>query len=95
MPKESSEVIEKPAFIYRGKGCESCKITGYKGRIAIYEILLINEQIRQLMLEKASASQIKKKALQLGLRTLLREGWEKVAEGLTTPEEVMRVTEID
>jgi type II secretory ATPase GspE/PulE/Tfp pilus assembly ATPase PilB-like protein len=94
-PKEHMEHIEKPATIFKGKGCESCKFTGYKGRIAIYEILLINEQIRQLITEKVSASQIKKKALELGLRTLLREGWARIAEGLTTPEEVMRVTEIE
>jgi len=48
-----------------------------------------------LIIEKASASQIKKKALELGLRTLLRGGWVKIAEGLTTPEEVMRVTEME
>jgi type II secretion system protein E len=92
--KNEFEVIEKPQFIYHGKGCESCKFTGYKGRIAIYEILLINEEIRHLIIEKASSSQIKKKALELGMRTLLREGWVKIKEGLTTPEEVMRVTEI-
>jgi type II secretory ATPase GspE/PulE/Tfp pilus assembly ATPase PilB-like protein len=92
--KGALETIEKPAHIYRGKGCEKCKFTGYKGRIGIYEILLINEEIRELMLEKASASQIKKKALELGLRSLLREGWQKIGEGVTTPEEVMRVAEI-
>ena len=94
IPKEDIEVIEKPAFIFHGRGCESCKFTGYRGRIAIYEILLVNEQIRQLITEKASASVIKKKALECGLRTLLREGWEKIKEGVTTPEEVMRVTEM-
>lgn len=92
--KEHFEIIEKPSHVYKGKGCEACKFTGYKGRIAIYEILVVNEQIRQLVLEKRSASQIKKKALELGLRTLLSEGWAKIKEGLTTPEEVMRVTEI-
>ena len=95
LPKECLEAIEKPAFIYKGKGCESCKFTGYKGRIAIYEILLINEPIRQMIIDKASASQIKKKALEFGLRTLLCEGWAKIKQGLTTPEEVMRVTEIE
>ncbi|MFH0877355.1 MAG: ATPase, T2SS/T4P/T4SS family [Candidatus Omnitrophota bacterium] len=93
-PKDAIETIQRPAFIYKGKGCEACKFTGYKGRIAIYEILLMNEEIRQMVLDKASASQIKKKAVELGLRTLMREGWDKIREGLTTPEEVMRVTEI-
>ncbi|MBI5872837.1 MAG: Flp pilus assembly complex ATPase component TadA [Candidatus Omnitrophica bacterium] len=92
--KDAMEMIEKPTHVFRGKGCEACKFTGYKGRIAIYEILLINEAIRQLVLDKASASQIKKKAIESGLRTLLREGWQKIREGVTTPEEVMRVTEL-
>jgi type II secretory ATPase GspE/PulE/Tfp pilus assembly ATPase PilB-like protein len=92
--KDAMEIIEKPTHVFRGKGCEACKFTGYKGRIAIYEILLINEAIRQLVLDKASASQIKKKAIESGLRTLLREGWQKIREGVTTPEEVMRVTEL-
>ncbi len=94
-PKNQLEVIEKPTHIYKGKGCESCKFTGYKGRIAIYEILLVNEQIRQLILDKATSSQIKKKAIEMGMRTLLREGWGKIRDGLTSPEEVLRVTEME
>ncbi|OIO36234.1 MAG: hypothetical protein AUJ74_03190 [Candidatus Omnitrophica bacterium CG1_02_44_16] len=93
-PKEQLEIIEKPEYIYKGKGCENCKFTGYRGRVAIYEILLMNEQLRQLVLDKATAHQIKKKAIELGLRTLLREGWGKIKDGLTTPEEVLRVTEM-
>jgi type II secretory ATPase GspE/PulE/Tfp pilus assembly ATPase PilB-like protein len=92
--RDAFETVERPEFIYKGKGCEACKFTGYKGRMAIYEILLINETIRQMIIDKASASQIKKKALEQGLRTLMQEGWQKIREGLTTPEEVMRVTEL-
>ncbi len=92
--KEQLEIIEKPTHIYKGKGCENCKFTGYRGRVAIYEILLMNEQLRQLVLDKATAHQIKKKAIEMGLRTLLREGWGKIKDGLTTPEEVLRVTEM-
>lgn len=92
--KEQFEFIEKPTHIYKGKGCENCKFTGYRGRIAIYEILLVNEQLRQLILDKATAQQIKKKAIEMGMRTLLREGWGKIKDGLTTPEEVLRVTEM-
>ncbi len=92
--EETSENIEKPSHVFHGRGCEACKFTGYRGRLAIYEILDINEEIRQMIIDKASASQIKQKAIKMGLKTLLREGWEKVREGLTTPEEVMRVTEI-
>jgi type II secretory ATPase GspE/PulE/Tfp pilus assembly ATPase PilB-like protein len=78
--------------IYEGKGCEECKFSGYAGRKAIYEILLFNEQIRQLIMEHATASQIKEKAVSLGMKTLRQAGWDKVLEGLTTPEEVIRVT---
>ncbi len=92
--KKGEEEIKKPAFIYKGKGCENCKFTGYRGRIAIYEILLVNEEIRQLIIDKASASEIKRKAIECGMKTLLREGWAKITQGLTTPEEVMRVTEM-
>ncbi|MFA5075680.1 MAG: ATPase, T2SS/T4P/T4SS family [Candidatus Babeliales bacterium] len=92
--ENSSEQIEKPSHVFHGRGCEACKFTGYRGRLAIYEILDIKEEIRQMVIEKASASQIKQKAIKMGLKTLLQEGWEKIREGLTTPEEVMRVTEI-
>ncbi len=92
--KESVEVIEKPEYIFRGKGCDACKFTGYHGRIAIYEILPVNEAIRQMIVDKTSVTQIKKKAIEAGMRSLAREGWAKIAAGLTTPEEVMRVTEL-
>ena len=94
LTKDSFEIVEKPKNVFRGKGCEACKFTGYKGRIAIYEILMINEAMRDLILEKASASRIKRKALENGMRTLLQEGWQKIREGVTTTEEVMRVTEL-
>ena len=80
--------------IYRGKGCENCKFIGYKGRTAINEILVINEDIRELILSKASSVQIKQKAQQLGFKTLKDAGIEKIKLGITTPEEVLRVTEL-
>jgi len=80
--------------IYRGKGCENCKFIGYKGRTAINEILVINEDIRELILSKASSAQIKQKAQQLGFKTLKDAGIEKIKLGITTPEEVLRVTEL-
>ena len=100
--KLSAEVIKKlgvsekdsaSATVYMGRGCEACKYTGYKGRTAIYEILLVTEPIRQLILKRVSADQIRKKALQLGMRTLRQDGWEKIARGITTPTEVLRVTQ--
>ncbi|MFH0925142.1 MAG: ATPase, T2SS/T4P/T4SS family [bacterium] len=80
---------------YYGKGCEVCYKTGYKGRTAIYEILTISEPIRELILKKATGSQVKKKAQELGMKTLLEYGLEKINEGVTTVEEVLRVTEIE
>ncbi|MFA4982299.1 MAG: ATPase, T2SS/T4P/T4SS family [Candidatus Omnitrophota bacterium] len=79
--------------IYEGKGCESCRFTGYKGRTAIYEILVMNDPIRELVLKRASSDQIKKKAMSLGMRTLRQDGWEKIMLGITTPGEVIRVTQ--
>jgi type II secretion system protein E len=81
--------------VYRGKGCEACKHTGFKGRTAIYEILFVDDAIRELILAKVSAVDIKKKAVSLGMSTLRDRGWEKVAEGITTPEEVMRVVSLE
>ncbi|MDB4349326.1 ATPase, T2SS/T4P/T4SS family [Omnitrophica bacterium] len=81
------------AELYVGKGCDECKFTGYKGRTAIYEILVMNETIRGMVLRHESTDQIKDKAISMGMRTLRDDGWVKVKRGLTTPEEVLRVTE--
>ncbi len=93
--KELLPDVFKNMKIYYGKGCENCKFIGYKERTAIYEILIVNEDIRELILHKASAYQIKKKAQGLGFRTLREAGIEKVKLGITTPEEVLRVTEME
>ncbi|MDD5255446.1 MAG: ATPase, T2SS/T4P/T4SS family, partial [Candidatus Omnitrophica bacterium] len=81
--------------IYRGKGCPSCNFTGFFGRTAIYEILLIDEEIKDMILKKAPPGQIKKFALSKGMRTLRQDGWYKTISGITTPEEVMKVTSLD
>ncbi|PIU42112.1 MAG: type II secretion system protein GspE [Candidatus Omnitrophica bacterium CG07_land_8_20_14_0_80_42_15] len=92
--KELGIPIEKSKGkkFYAGKGCEYCKFTGYKGRTAIYEIMLLTKPIEELVLKKSSADQIRKKAISLGMRTLRMDGWEKILMGITTPEEVIRVT---
>ncbi len=79
--------------IFEGKGCDACKFTGYRGRTAIYEILVIDEAIKELILKRASSDQIKKVAMEKGMRTLRQDGWEKIVMGITTPEEVVRVAE--
>ncbi len=79
--------------IYEGKGCEACNFTGYMGRQAIYEFLVMNEKVRELIMERASAAKIKQKAVECGMKTLYQAGLEKVKKGLTTPQEVIRVTQ--
>ncbi len=78
-------------FFY-GKGCDNCKNTGYRGRTAIHEMLDINDSIRELMLNRASAAQIRISAQRSGMRTLRDAGIQKIYAGLTTIEEVMRET---
>ena len=84
---------EKETRVYNGKGCPACKFSGYRGRTGIYEIIPMNETIREMVIQKASSQQIKKKAVEMGMRTLRQDGWLKIAGGLTTIEEVMRVTQ--
>lgn len=81
--------------IYRGKGCPECNFTGFYGRTAIHEILLVDEAIKDLSSRKASSDQIKKLAVSRGMRTLRQSGWLKVLEGITTPDEILRVTQAD
>lgn len=81
------------SVVFEAKGCEACNHTGYRGRQGIYEFLLLNDEIRELILARASAGQIKNKAVALGMKTMLQDGWEKIKQGLTTPSEVIRVTQ--
>ncbi|MBU0744160.1 MAG: GspE/PulE family protein, partial [Gammaproteobacteria bacterium] len=90
----SPEKLDTKAF-YHGRGCESCKFTGYLGRTGIFEILIINEQIQDMILTRSPSNMIKQKALGFKMKTLRQAGWEKVNNGLTTPEEVLRVTQED
>lgn len=80
---------------YRGKGCEDCRFTGYKGRTAIYELFLVDTEMQALILKRASSQEIRRKARKSGMRTLRETGWQKVKAGVTTPEEVLRVTEAE
>ncbi|MDX1952799.1 MAG: ATPase, T2SS/T4P/T4SS family [Verrucomicrobiota bacterium] len=83
------------AKFWRGAGCEQCRQLGYQGRMGIYELLLLNEAIRPLILNRAPASTIAQKAMEQGMRTLRTDGWNKVRAGLTTIEEVLRVTQTE
>ena len=80
----------KTTTVYHGRGCGTCNNTGYKGRVGLYEVMEINDEIRELILVGASAIELKKKALETGMITLRRSGLIKIAAGLTTMEEVIR-----
>jgi type IV pilus assembly protein PilB len=77
---------------YKGHGCEACNGTGYKGRIAIYEVMALSPELRDTVLSGGSALEIKRGAIQQGMRTLRMSGLEKLKEGITTVQEVVRVT---
>ena len=78
---------------YEGSGCEQCSNTGFSGRIGIYELMIINDDIRKLTVAKADSNLIRKKAIESGMRTLRDDGWLKVRQGVTSIAEVLRVTQ--
>jgi type IV pilus assembly protein PilB len=78
--------------VHHGKGCGTCNNTGYKGRVGLYEVMEINDEVRELILVGASALELRKKAIESGMITLRRSGLLKVALGQTTMEEVLRET---
>ena len=86
--------IEK-ASIFRGRGCGECARTGYRGRQGIYEIFRLDEDVRQLNYEKVASSIVRKRARELGMRTLREDGIRKIMAGITTPEEVISITQGD
>jgi len=83
------------AKFWHGVGCEDCRQLGYQGRLAIYELLVVTEMLRPLILQRAAASTIAQAAIDDGMRTLRVDGWNKVRDGITTIEEVLRVTQIE
>jgi general secretion pathway protein E len=78
--------------IYRSKGCPSCMNTGYRGRTAIFEMMIFNDDLKKLILKTSDANQIREAAIKSGMSTLMRDGARKVLEGMTSIEEVYRVT---
>ncbi|MBX3414101.1 MAG: type II secretion system ATPase GspE [Pirellulales bacterium] len=89
------ECLASDAPIYRAAGCRECRGTGYRGRAGLYELLVANEEIRNLATERASSFRVKQAAMAAGMRTLRQDGWRKVLWGRTTVEEVMRVSKAD
>jgi len=86
-PEDDDETVE----LWRGRGCEVCRQTGYKGRLGIYEIMLLNAEVAELITRRASVQDIKEAALANNMITLQMDGLRKVLDGLTTPEEIRRV----
>jgi type II secretory ATPase GspE/PulE/Tfp pilus assembly ATPase PilB-like protein len=83
------------AKVWRGAGCENCRQQGYQGRKGIYELLLVSENIRPLIMNRSSSTAIAQRAMDAGMRTLRTDGWNKVKAGETTIEEVLRVTQME
>src|SRR5436853_3949688 len=93
---EELGVTFPPDFkFYRGTGCDHCRQTGYQGRVAIYEICLVTDPLRRLILQKRDGSELKQCAIAQGMETLRHDGWRRVGQGITTIEEVVRVTQTD
>lgn len=78
--------------IYKGRGCKNCNNTGYKGRIGLYEVMEITEELRELVIIGASAMELRRKAIELGMITLRESGLCKLRDGITTIEEVVKET---
>ncbi|MFZ1220175.1 MAG: GspE/PulE family protein [Chthoniobacterales bacterium] len=92
---EIGATIPAGVMLYRGAGCENCRQTGYQGRMAIYEICVITEPLKRLIMQKRDGGELKQCAIREGMITLRQDGWRRVLEGKTTIEEVLRVTQID
>jgi type II secretory ATPase GspE/PulE/Tfp pilus assembly ATPase PilB-like protein len=79
-------------YLYKGKGCDKCEGTGYSGRIGIFEVLKVTEQIGRMIMENRSSDEIQEEAIEKGMITMLQDGYLKALDGITTIEEVMRVS---
>ena len=88
-----TEKLNKDIVLYEAVGCDECRGTGYSGRSGIFEILPITDEIRPLIISNASSSSIKNAAIKQGMKTLREDGWDKVIEGITSIDEILRVTE--
>jgi general secretion pathway protein E/type IV pilus assembly protein PilB len=91
----SFPVKELGTRFQRGAGCDQCRQTGYQGRAAIYEICVITEPLRKLIMQKRDGGELKQCAIAEGMNTLRQDGWRRVSQGKTTIEEVVRVTQTD
>lgn len=95
-PEKSAEAQKKGVeiLLYKGDGCEKCGHSGYFGRIGIFEVLIVNEKIARLIMERADAGTVEKQSIADGMITLKQDGYLKVLEGISTIEEVIRVAQV-
>jgi len=97
IPDRIKAYLEKyqaaPERLYQGRGCEKCRQTGYKGRLGLYELMELKEELRDLITGNPSLGDLRRAAIEQGMRTLREDGLQKVSQGMTTVDEVMRVTE--
>jgi type II secretory ATPase GspE/PulE/Tfp pilus assembly ATPase PilB-like protein len=82
--------VDAAAF-YAAKGCPSCGFTGYRGRIALFEMMILNDRLRGMIVRQRPSNEIKNVAMEEGMNTLRHDGWSRVLSGMTTVEEVVRV----
>jgi type IV pilus assembly protein PilB len=87
-----SEQEAQSIMCYRGRGCPECNNSGYKGRVALYEVMPLHDELKEMILEGASADELKKTAIRLGMQTLRMSGLAKIKKGLTSVDEILRVT---
>lgn len=91
--KEIGFPVGLGGVIYEPAGCEACRMTGFRGRRGIFEVLLVTDRIRGLVISRSSTNEIRQRAIAEGMTTLRDDGWQKVAAGVTSIDEVLRVTE--
>ena len=82
----------RTAKTMKGRGCQTCNNTGYKGRVALYEVMPFTDPLKELVLQGASAAEIKTEMIRGGVQSLRMAGIQKILEGMTTPEEILRTT---
>ena len=87
-----SEHEARTLKLFKGRGCERCNNTGYKGRVGLYEVMEVEDEMREMVLSGASSFELRQKAIQTGMLTLRMSGLQKVRDGMTTVEEVVRET---
>lgn len=85
-------IVNNELIVYQSKGCTACQSTGFSGRIGIFEVMEIKENIKELIMKKANAQEIEDQAISNGMTTMIEDGLQKVSSGVTTLEEVLRVT---